>query len=568
MASDLTGQTIGSFYIERILGKGAMGAVYLGKHKEKGLLFAIKVVDPGKKEATPLMLQRFEREIGLLKRFNHKNIVKFRDAGVHNGLRYYAMEYVEGETLEAVLAKKDRLSVSQACQLIWQLCDALEEMHSEGVVHRDLKPANVMIDKTTTVKLTDLGIAKDTSQVFNSKLTEADTTVGTVAYMAPEQLAGKELTRRSDLYSMGIMFYQMLTGRLPFTGRTVYEYINQRQAGAFPRASAINTKIPLELDELVTELMKQNPDERPRDARVVQQRIKEIADKSRQGTLTKTAGIDNEELASTEEMKAPPNKLWKATSSVASSIAGSITGSGSRKKKKASNEPFWESPVFLVGMLLLTIVGVWWAIQPAGEDKLFANGKELMQSNYRADWDTANEKYFTPLLERFPESRYKAEILDFRDQILITDCEKKVEWAHRIGKLQDGASEGFRKYFEAHSLGLLVNKTLANEQFKAIATLFENDPKERGWALLARKQLVDDAREVVPDAQRETAKRDAVKDGIAKADQLRKDGKVPDYFRVADSILSLYGSDPEVADLVKQLRTDVEEARKRLQGKS
>src|SRR5688572_5810314 len=130
MASDLTGQTIGPFHIERILGKGAMGAVYLGRHKEKGLYSAIKVVDPGKKEATPLMLQRFEREIGLLKRFNHKNIVKFRDAGVHNGLRFYAMEYVEGETLEAVLAKSERLAVSHACQLVWQLCDALEEMHS------------------------------------------------------------------------------------------------------------------------------------------------------------------------------------------------------------------------------------------------------------------------------------------------------------------------------------------------------------------------------------------------------------------------------------------------------
>jgi len=565
MASDLTGQTIGSFYIERILGKGAMGAVYLGRHKEKGPS-AIKVIDPGKREATPIMIQRFEREIGLLKRFNHKNIVKFRDAGVHNGLRFYAMEYVEGETLEALLARKERLPISTSCQLIWQLCDALEEMHSEGVVHRDLKPANVMIDKNGTVKLTDLGIAKDTSQVFNSKLTEADTTVGTVAYMAPEQLAGKDLSRRSDLYSMGIMFYQLLTGRLPFTGKTVFEYINQRQAGAFPRPSAVNNKIPFEIDQLVVELMKPNPDERPRDARVVQQRIKEIADRSRQGTLTKTEAIDSAELAATEEIKAPPKGLAKLTS-VASTLTRSLTGSKSRKKKKASGEPFWESPIFLVGLLVLVIAGIWWAMRPLGEDALFAHGKELMESNYRSDWDLANDKYFAPLLERFPNSAHRAKIDEFRDRILTTDCEKKVEWAHKIGHLPDNASEGFRRYFEAHSLELLVNKTLAAEQYRAIATLFENDPKERGWALLARQQLSGESKEVV-EGTSVTRKRDTVTEGISKANEARKQGKVADYFRIADAIISLYGSDPDVAEQVKKFKTEVDEAKRLLQGKS
>jgi serine/threonine protein kinase len=566
MASDLTGQTIGSFYIERILGKGAMGAVYLGRHTEKGLYYAIKVIDPGKKEATPTMIQRFEREIGLLKRFNHKNLVKFRDAGVHHGLRYYAMEYVEGETLESLLAKKDRLPVSTACQLIWQLCDALEEMHSEGVVHRDLKPANVMIDKSGALKLTDLGIAKDTSQVFNSKLTEADTTVGTVAYMAPEQLAGKDLSRRSDLYSMGIMFYQLLTGRLPFTGRTVYEYINQRQAGSFPRPSAVNSKIPFELDQLVVELMKQDPEERPRDARVVQQRIKEIADRSRQGTLTKTQPIDGSDLAATEEMKTAPKRPGMLTS-VASTIAGTLTGSGSRKKKKASEEPIWERPIFLVGLLVLTILGVWWAMRPLGEEQLFVRGKELMETDYRSNWDVANDKYFTPLLERFPDSRHRPKVEEFRERILIEDCKGRVTWAHKLGRLPDDASEGFRRYFEADSLRLLVNKALANEQFKAIATLFENDPRERGWALLAREQLVDEGKEAA-ETTSVAKKRETVSEGIAKANDLRKAGKVADYFRIADSILSLYSADPEVADLVQRLKDDVDEAKRLLKGKS
>jgi len=565
MASDLTGQTIGSFYIERILGKGAMGAVYLGKHNEKGLYSAIKVVDPGKRQASPLMLQRFEREISLLKRFNHKNLVKFRDAGVHNGLRYYAMEYVEGETLESVLAKKERLPVSTTCQLIWQLCDALEEMHSEGVVHRDLKPANVMIDKAGTLKLTDLGIAKDTSQVFNSKLTEADTTVGTVAYMAPEQLAGKELSRRSDLYSMGIMFYQLLTGRLPFTGRTVYEYVNQRQAGAFPRPSAVNTKIPFELDQLVVELMKQNPEERPRDARVVQQRIKEIADKSRQGTLSKTSVMDGQELVATEEMKTPPKGIWRATSAVASTITRSLTRTGSRKKRKSSDEPFWESPIFLVGLLLLTIGGVWWAMRPLGEEQLFVRGKEMMESNHRSDWDLGMDKYLNPLLERFPESAHRPKIEEYRERILVHDCEGRVKWAHKLGRLPDDASEGFRRYFEADSLGLLVNKSLAKEQFKAIATLFGNDPKERGWALLAQKQLVD-----VDTEQKESVgaatKRETIQGAIAKANDLRKKGNVADYFRVADAILNLYANDPEVSEQIKPFKEEVEKARRMLKG--
>src|SRR5262249_32310437 len=152
---------------------------------------------------------------------------------------------------------------------------------------------------------------------------------------------------------------------------------------------------------------------------------------------------------------------------------------------------FWESPIFLVGALLLVVGGVWWAMQPLGEEKLFARGRDLMESDYRSDWDVANDKFFTPLLERFPESSHKPKIEEFRERILVYDCDGRVKWAHKLGRLPDDASEGFRRYFEADSLKLLVNKELAKEQFKAIATLFENDPKERGWALLARKQLVD-----------------------------------------------------------------------------
>ncbi|MGL4462988.1 MAG: serine/threonine protein kinase, partial [Planctomycetia bacterium] len=245
MAVDLTGKDFGPFHIERRLGQGAMGSVYRGVHEKNKKAAAIKVMAPAVGKDQEKLAARFEREIKLMGQFRHKNIVRFYGAGDVDGMRYYAMELVDGLSLEEILVREKKLPFLRVVAYGLQLCEAFQTLHEGGVVHRDLKPANVMVDKEHQLKLTDFGIAKDLMAFNETQLTEADHTVGTVAYMSPEQLAGVELTFRSDLYSLGIMLYRMLTGRLPFLGETMFEYVNQRMKGTYPPPSVVADDVPV-----------------------------------------------------------------------------------------------------------------------------------------------------------------------------------------------------------------------------------------------------------------------------------------------------------------------------------
>src|SRR5262245_31014991 len=207
------GQTFGPFVIEKALGSGAMGAVYRARYKKDNRKMALKIISLGL-IGNETSRARFDREASILKQLNHPNIVGFFGAGRSQGTPYYAMEFIEGESLDHVMNRRGRLTWEEVIQLGGQLCDALQHAHEKGIIHRDLKPSNLMILPDRTIKLTDFGIAKDTDV---TALTAANCTVGTAAYMSPEQCRGeKTLTAKSDLYSLGVVFFELLTGRKPF----------------------------------------------------------------------------------------------------------------------------------------------------------------------------------------------------------------------------------------------------------------------------------------------------------------------------------------------------------------
>src|SRR5262245_20152291 len=171
----LVGQKIGPFTVDKELGAGAMGAVYRASHTETGERVAIKVVAPGLGSSEKAMA-RFRREAAILKQLRHPNIVHLVATGKFGGTPFYAMEYVDGESLDRVMTRRGRLSWEEVVDIGRQLCDALKHAHEKGIVHRDLKPSNVMVLPDGTVKLTDFGIAKDPDQ---TALTSANCTVGT-----------------------------------------------------------------------------------------------------------------------------------------------------------------------------------------------------------------------------------------------------------------------------------------------------------------------------------------------------------------------------------------------------
>src|SRR6478736_2398083 len=222
----LVGQTIGTgpyrFTIEQELGSGAMGTVYRAKFDRDGKIHsvALKIVALGLLGNEGAMA-RFEREANILKQLKHPHIVRLYATGAYRKTPFIAMEFIDGEALDRVLARRGRLGWEEVVAYGKQLCEALQYAHEKGIIHRDLKPSNLMITREGILKLTDFGIAKDTDV---TALTGQNSTIGTAAYMSPEQCRGdRNLSAKSDLYSLGVVLYELITGQKPFTAETTVE---------------------------------------------------------------------------------------------------------------------------------------------------------------------------------------------------------------------------------------------------------------------------------------------------------------------------------------------------------
>jgi serine/threonine-protein kinase len=232
-ATDLVGSVIADrYHIQKKLGEGGMGAVYLGEHVKMGRKSAIKVMTQSMAN-DPDAIARFNREAANAARINHPNVCAIYDFGeTKDGLIYLAMEYIEGESLSDLLEREGALPPHRAAQIFQQAADALQAAHDLGIVHRDLKPDNIMITKgrggTDVVKVVDFGIAKAMTGEEGQKVTKTGLVVGTPEYMSPEQLAGDKLDGRSDLYSLALVLYRMLTGTLPFQADSAQEVMIKR----------------------------------------------------------------------------------------------------------------------------------------------------------------------------------------------------------------------------------------------------------------------------------------------------------------------------------------------------
>lgn len=253
---------LGRYQLEKELGKGAMGIVYLGKDPKISREVAIKTMSLGQEfdeDVIDEARERFFREAETAGRLNHPNIVTIFDAGEEHDLAYIAMEFLAGEDLTPYTKVGHLLPVLEVITIVRQIAQALDYAHQAGVVHRDIKPANVMYDKKTkTVKVTDFGIAR----ITDSSKTKTGMVLGTPSFMSPEQLAGKHIDGRSDLFSLGVMLYQMLTGYLPFVGDSMAElmYRITQQPPTDPRN--YNPKLPSVVIKIIMKALEKKADQR------------------------------------------------------------------------------------------------------------------------------------------------------------------------------------------------------------------------------------------------------------------------------------------------------------------
>ena len=487
MDGDLVGKTVGPFMIESCLGVGAMGAVYRGKHKKTGKYAAIKVMRPAEDKKNDTFVERFKREIEILSQFRHPNIVRSYGDGEENGVRFYVMELIEGRSLDDLLTRKKKLSPRRTIGYTVQICEALQEMHAYGVIHRDLKPANVMISNEHRVKLTDFGIAKDLTALSDIQLTRTDQTVGTVAYMSPEQLSGQPLSSRSDLYALGILVYRMLTGKLPFAGDTMFDYINHRMKGKFASPSSIDSSIPPMFDTLLRDMLAKDPDDRPRDAYVVMQRLLEIKAQLKSQTVQ---AVSAKQRGHTEETAVAPTQLDTVGETV--SRPASVGRRPKPKRKKLQGRSLWESTTFLVGCLLALLGFTTYMLWPPGPEQLLARGQALVQSDDVDDWKQAVDD-FSRVIAKYPDTPWAAQARELlqptQDKVARDFAESRINFYNRFGKAASESTPAEERFFRALEARKRQEESVARAEFQAIVDRYTGDPKASGWVQLAREEL-------------------------------------------------------------------------------
>src|SRR6266852_2360519 len=223
----------GRFEILDVLGEGGMGTVYKAMDREVDHLVALKLIRP-EMAVHPAILARFKQELLTARQVTHRNVIRIHDLSEVDGVKFITMEYVEGCDLRTLLLDKGKLPSEQAVEIIRQVCLALEAAHSAGVSHRDLKPQNIMQDKQGRILVMDFGLARS---LESGGMTQTGALMGTIEYMSPEQAMGKQLDARSDLFAVGLIFYELLTCKLPFKAETaVASLLKRNQERALPAA--------------------------------------------------------------------------------------------------------------------------------------------------------------------------------------------------------------------------------------------------------------------------------------------------------------------------------------------
>jgi serine/threonine-protein kinase len=322
-APDLTGRILGDYQLLRRLGVGGMGQVYLARQLSLKREVAIKLLRDDL-AASSLALKRFEAEAQAVARLNHANIVHIHQIGEHEGLRFMALEYVDGRNLRDHLARKGPPDLPIALSIMRQVALALQNAHNHGIVHRDIKPENILVTRKVEVKVTDFGLSRFfAGEQPATHLTQSGVTMGTPLYMSPEQVQGKPVDHRSDIYSFGVTSYHLLSGEPPFRGATAFDVALKHVQEAPRPLAELRPDLPADLCAIVQKMMAKNPDERYQSAREIIRDLNKVREGIAVGLPAARSGVPSETSNQAEFIAAGTNgHPVGATTGLSQSTAG------------------------------------------------------------------------------------------------------------------------------------------------------------------------------------------------------------------------------------------------------
>jgi serine/threonine-protein kinase len=530
-----TKRVIGPFELGDRIGVGGMGIVYRAVYTKTGTPVAIKILSPDLSNEASLQ-RRFEREISILKKLQHPHIVRYYGGGKIGTQRFYAMELVRGGSLEKHLETKQRLGWEETVQIALQIAQALEHAHVAGVIHRDLKPANLLLTADHQIKLTDFGIARDTTA---TALTAAGRTVGTYAYMAPEQIRGKPpVDKKTDLYALGCVLFEMLTGETPFESDNQGEMLMMHLNEEPRRVTSLAPDCPIWLEELIFDLMEKDPEKRPYDALAVQVKLEEILKKvseqqsiaqaTLRGEVTRSGGTTQGELKD-------------------------ILGKKKKKKKKKEHSPVYERGWFLTLCLAAFCSLIGWftytRMYPS-EATLLARVEQITQKTDPGEWGPARED-LTQMLARFPNGQHAGKARDYLDQIEMNLAERQARV--RAKKGLDPTNEAEARYLAADGIEKDGDRLLALDKYESMVELFKNKDEFRPYVMLAKRQIA----KIKSEDSAGFNRAEYLSKRLSDAEDLMNKGQALEARRIWQSIVNLYEGNRELKQQVDHAKKQI-----------
>jgi serine/threonine-protein kinase len=553
----MRGERLGPWIIDEELGRGGMGVVYLAHRDPAGnpgaepsqaaikVLAAELAVESG-------FLHRFQREIDVLKQLDHPHIVRFFESGQEGSRYYYAMEYVAGPSYEQLLERQGRLPWREVLELAWQIAPALKHAHDRGIIHRDLKPSNLMLAPTPdrgtgcqpdqlggqasclssetgeqgggVVKLTDFGVA---SLFASPHLTITGGVIGTPEYLSPEQAAGKPVTRRSDLYSLGVVLYTLVTGRNPFEGEPL-DLLHKHRFGQFDRPSRIAPDLHHEFEQIICQLLEKDPGQRPADGGVLFRRLDSLRRKLQFQAQHQAGEPTHSPRSRPSTVIAPSNVEGPATL-----MSRLMRQELDQQNKGGPLARFINRPWVLVSLFLLSVGLIVWGFWPVSPDKLYRRGAALMASSNPEDWEEG-WKHLERLKREHPDNPHGKELAEFEQRIRDYREERQAEKAARNARPLSEAEWFYQRGLRQRQSG---DEGGAKQTWRALIEGFRDVPAENPWVRRAEQEL---EKEKAPTPEERWR---SLREAVKRARALRQQGKVKEANTILDALRQLYKDD-------------------------